>query len=232
MPLSSRMVRDYMMGERRPMNDLMAWNVDATRLPYKMHSEYLRHLFLDNDLAEGRFAIDDTTVALSDIRAPIFAVGTVRDHVSPWRSTYKIHLQTDTEVTYLLTTGGHNAGIVSEPGHERRNFQVMTKKPDDRYFDPDTFIAKAPRKEGSWWPEWVAWLDARSGVPVAPPGVGAPSAGFTPLAEDRALTCFKSELAYAASRRSRSSSSGSRSGHATVTVGACMSHRPVGHDYS
>jgi polyhydroxyalkanoate synthase len=179
----SRMVRDYLMGERRPMNDLMAWNADATRLPYKMHSDYLRHLFLDNDLAEGRFVIDDTPVALSDIRVPIFAVGTVRDHVSPWRSTYKVHLQTDTEVTYLLTTGGHNAGIVSEPGHEGRSFQVMTKKPDDRYLDPETFMAEAPRKEGSWWPEWVAWLDARSGAVVAPPGVGAPSSGFTPLAE-------------------------------------------------
>jgi polyhydroxyalkanoate synthase len=169
----SRMVRDYMMGERRPMNDLMAWNADATRLPYKMHSEYLRHLFLDNDLAEGRFVIDDMAVALSDIRVPIFAVGTVRDHVSPWRSTYKIHLQTDTEVTYLLTTGGHNAGIVSEPGHKGRSFQVMTKKPDDRYVDPQTFVAEAPRKDGSWWPEWVAWLTARSGAPVAPSGVGA-----------------------------------------------------------
>jgi polyhydroxyalkanoate synthase len=179
----SRMVRDYLMGERRPMNDLMAWNADATRLPYRMHSEYLRHLFLDNDLAEGRFVINDAPVALSDIRAPIFSVGTVRDHVSPWRSTYKVHLQTDTEVTYLLTTGGHNAGIVSEPGHEGRSFQVMTKKPDDRYLDPETFMAEAPRKEGSWWPEWVAWLDARSGAVVAPPGVGAPSSGFTLLAE-------------------------------------------------
>jgi polyhydroxyalkanoate synthase len=179
----SRMVRDYLMGERRPMNDLMAWNADATRLPYRMHSEYLRHLFLDNDLAEGRFVIDDMAVALSDIRVPIFAVGTVRDHVSPWRSTYKIHLQTDTEVTYLLTTGGHNAGIVSEPGHEGRSFQVMTKKSDDRYLDPETFVAEAPRKEGSWWPEWVAWLNARSGAPIAPPGVCAPSSGFTPVAE-------------------------------------------------
>ena len=179
----SRMVRDYLMGERRPMNDLMAWNADATRLPYKMHSDYLRHLFLDNDLAEGRFVIDDTPVALSDIRVPIFAVGTVRDHVSPWRSTYKVHLQTDTEVTYLLTTGGHNAGIVSEPGHEGRSFQVMTKKPDDRYLDPETFMAEAPRKEGSWWPEWVAWLDARSGAPVAPPGVGALPSGHTSLGD-------------------------------------------------
>ena len=179
----SRMVRDYMMGERRPMNDLMAWNADATRLPYKMHSDYLRHLFLDNDLAEGRFVIDDTPVALSDIRVPIFAVGTVRDHVSPWRSTYKIHLQTDTEVTYLLTTGGHNAGIVSEPGHEGRSFQVMTKKPDDRYLDSETFMAEAPRKGGSWWPEWVAWLNARSGAPIAPPAVGALPLGFAALGD-------------------------------------------------
>jgi len=179
----SRMVRDYMMGERRPMNDLMAWNADATRLPYKMHSDYLRHLFLDNDLAEGRFVIDDTPVALSDIRVPIFAVGTVRDHVSPWRSTYKVHLQTDTEVTYLLTTGGHNAGIVSEPGHEGRSFQVMTKKPDDRYLDSETFMAEAPRKGGSWWPEWVAWLNARSGAPIAPPAVGALPLGFAALGD-------------------------------------------------
>jgi polyhydroxyalkanoate synthase len=179
----SRMVRDYLMGERRPMNDLMAWNADATRLPYKMHSDYLRHLFLDNDLAEGRFVIDDTPVALSDIRVPIFAVGTVRDHVSPWRSTYKVHLQTDTEVTYLLTTGGHNAGIVSEPGHEGRSFQVMTKKPDDRYLDPETFMAEVPRKGGSWWPEWVAWLNARSGAPIAPPAVGALPPGFVSLGE-------------------------------------------------
>ena len=179
----SRMVRDYLMGERRPMNDLMAWNADATRLPYKMHSDYLRHLFLDNDLAEGRFVIDDTPVALSDIRVPIFAVGTVRDHVSPWRSTYKIHLQTDTEVTYLLTTGGHNAGIVSEPGHEGRSFQVMTKKPDDRYLDSETFMAEAPRKGGSWWPEWVAWLNARSGAPIAPPAVGALPLGFAALGD-------------------------------------------------
>jgi polyhydroxyalkanoate synthase len=179
----SRMVRDYLMGERRPINDLMAWNADATRLPYKMHSDYLRHLFLDNDLAEGRFVINDTPVALSDIRVPIFSVGTTRDHVSPWRSTYKIHLQTDTEVTYLLTTGGHNAGIVSEPGHKGRSFQVLTRKPDDRYLNPESFAAEVPREEGSWWPEWLAWLNARSGAPIAPPAFGSPPSGLTPLGE-------------------------------------------------
>jgi polyhydroxyalkanoate synthase len=169
----SRLIHDYLMGERRPMIDLMAWNADATRLPYRMHSEYLRRLFLENELAEGRFLVEGKPVALTDIRAPIFAVGALRDHVAPWRSTYKINLQADTEVTYLLTEGGHNAGIVSEPGRDGRSFQVMTKQADDRYLDPETFLETVPRKDGSWWLEWLAWLDARSGTPAAPPPMGS-----------------------------------------------------------
>jgi polyhydroxyalkanoate synthase len=171
----SRLVHDYLLGERRPMTDLMAWNADATRLPYRMHSEYLRHLFLDNDLAEGRLLVEGKPLALGDIRLPIFAVGTTRDHVAPWRSTYKIHLQTETEVTYLLASGGHNVGIVSEPGGDHRgDFQVMTRKPENRYLDPDTFLARAPRHEGSWWPQWSAWLAERSGglVIATQPGAG------------------------------------------------------------
>ena len=143
------MIHEYLMGERQAMTDLMAWNADATRMPYRMHSEYLRKLFLNNDLAEERFTVEGKPVALTDIRVPIFAVGTVSDHVAPWRSTYKINFQADTEVTYLLTSGGHNAGIVSEPGHAGRSFQVMTRKADDHYRDPDTFLAQAPRKAGS-----------------------------------------------------------------------------------
>jgi len=179
----SRMVRDYLMGERRPLNDLMAWNADATRLPYRMHSEYLRGLFLNNDLAEGRYVVAGRPVALSDIRAPIFSVGTERDHVAPWRSTYKIHLLTDTEVTYLLTSGGHNAGIVSEPGHPRRAFRVMRKSATDRYLDPDAFLTEAPVKEGSWWPEWASWLERLSGAAAAPPKMGAEKAGYPPLGD-------------------------------------------------
>ncbi len=167
----SRMVREYLMGERAPMSDLMAWNADSTRLPYRMHSEYLRRLFLDNDLAEGRFAVDGKPIALTDIRAPIFAVGTQRDHVAPWRSTYKIHLLTDTEVTYLLATGGHNRGIVSQPGSDGGSYQVATA--EGRYRDPEAYLAYAPRNEGSWWPEWAAWLERHSGSPASPPAFGA-----------------------------------------------------------
>jgi polyhydroxyalkanoate synthase len=177
----SYMSRNYLMGEREPMTDLMAWNADATRMPYRMHSEYLRHLFLNNDLAEGRYAVGAKPVSLSDIRVPIFAVGTVRDHVAPWRSTYKIHRLTETEVTYLLTTGGHNAGIVSEPNHKARSFQVTTSAAAAHHTDPETWLATAPRKNGSWWPEWSAWLAARSGTAVKPPVMAVP-VGDGPLA--------------------------------------------------
>lgn len=178
----SRVVHEYLMGERSPMIDLMAWNADSTRMPYRMHAEYLRQLFLNNDLAEGRFMVGGRPIALTDIRAPVFAVGTVRDHVAPWRSTYKIHLLTDTDVTYLLTTGGHNAGIVSEPGHGHSSFQVMTKT-DDRYIDPDRYLKEAPRKNGSWWPDWAAWLAKKSGAPVVPPPMGVAAAGHAPLCD-------------------------------------------------
>ena len=179
----SRMVRTYLMGERETMTALNAGNADATRLPYRQHAEYLRRLFLDNDLAEGRYPAGGQPVALSDIRVPIFSVGTESDHVAPWRSVYKCNLLTDTEVTFLLTSGGHNAGIVSEPGHAHRHYRVATKSADDRYVDPEVWLTTTPVSEGSWWPEWVAWLDARSGASVAPPRMGAGAGAYASLSD-------------------------------------------------
>jgi len=179
----SRIVREYLMGERAPMTDLMAWNADGTRLPYRMHSEYLKRLFLHNDLAEGRYRVDGRPLSLGDIRQPIFAVGTERDHVAPWRSVYRLHLFTETELTFLLASGGHNAGIVSEPGRPGRSYRVATHRPTDRYVDPDRWVERTPAKEGSWWPEWFAWLAARSGELVEPPPMGSADGYDAPLAD-------------------------------------------------
>ena len=178
----SKMTRDYLLGEREPMTDLKAWNADSTRLPYLMHSQYLRGLFLGNRLTAGRFAVEGGVIALKDLRVPMFAVGTETDHIAPWQSVYKVHLFTDNELTFLLTNGGHNTGIVSEPGHKNRHYEIATRKPGDRYVDAATWRSRARRFEGSWWPEWVSWLVARIDPQrAAPPGIGAPAHDVVPL---------------------------------------------------
>ncbi len=181
----SRLVYDYLLGQRQPMNDLMAWNADQTRMPFRMHSEYLRHIFLGNELATGHYKVKDRPIAISDIRAPIFTVATEQDHVAPWRSVYKINLLADAdEVTFLLTSGGHNAGIVSEPGHGRRTYQVAGRTDQDRYIDPDTWQATTPKQQGSWWPAWQAWLVKHSAQhQVSPPPLGAPDKGLHPVGD-------------------------------------------------
>jgi polyhydroxyalkanoate synthase len=180
--LWSKAMREYMLGEREGVNDLAAWNSDPTRMPFRMHSEYLRGLFLENRLTAGRFAVEGRVIALKDLRVPMFVIGTETDHVAPWRSVYKASLFTDNELTFVLTSGGHNAGIVSEPGHARRHYRIATRRPGDRYVDPDTWASSAERRQGSWWLDWVKWLAARSSAEkVQPPAMGAPKSGLPPL---------------------------------------------------
>jgi polyhydroxyalkanoate synthase len=177
----SRITREYLMGERPEPNDLMAWNADATRMPYRMHSEYLRRLFLENALSAGRYEVGGAPVALSDIQAPVFAVGTETDHVAPWRSAHKVHLFFDSPVTFALTKGGHNAGIVSEPGHPRRHYRIRTLPHGAPYESPEGWLEAAELHDGSWWPAWTAWLAERSGAPGDPPPMGRPESGLAPL---------------------------------------------------
>jgi polyhydroxyalkanoate synthase subunit PhaC len=179
----SHVVRQYLLGEAERSSDLMAWNADATRMPYRMHAEYLRQLFLENQLAKGRYPVKGRPVAMTDIRVPVCAVGTTKDHVAPWQSVYKIGLLTDTDVTFILCSGGHNAGIVSEPGHRGRLYQVSTHKDLDRYVDPDTWARVTPMREGSWWLAWRDWLAARSSGTAPPPPMGGAERGYAVVAE-------------------------------------------------
>jgi len=179
----SRMVREYLLGQRGEPTDLMAWNADATRMPFRMHSEYLRQLFLNNDLAEGRFKVKGRAVSLTDIDGPIYAVGTERDHVAPWKSAYKVQRLTDTDATFVLASGGHNGGIVSEPGHPGRHFRLRTTRHGETYLDADAWHEVAEERDGSWWIAWADWLVEHSGKPVPPPAMGAPQVGLEPCCD-------------------------------------------------
>ena len=121
-------------------------------------------------------------IALRDISAPIFAVGTVRDHIAPWRSVYKVSLFSDTDVTFALASGGHNVGIVNPPARASGSFQLMTRREGERYMDPDAWVAAAPLYQGSWWPAWEEWVRASgSKVEVDPPRMGATDEGYPPI---------------------------------------------------
>ena len=165
----SMMVHSYLMGERQPMIDLMAWNSDTTRMPFRMHSEYLRRFFLNNDLAGGRYEVGGRPISLRDIHIPIFAVSTTTDHVAPWRSVYKIQMLTHADVTFVLSNGGHNAGVVNPPGHPHRHHQIATHKEAETYIDPDAWQKAATHHEGSWWPCWRDWLVRQSSEQVTSP---------------------------------------------------------------
>ncbi|MEZ0167739.1 PHA/PHB synthase family protein [Microvirga sp. TS319] len=188
----SQVVQEYLLGQRPAMTDLMAWNADSTRMPYRMHSEYLRRFFLRNDLFEGRYDVAGRPVALGDIRLPIFSVATERDHVAPWRSVYKINLVEDTDVTFVLTSGGHNAGIVSEPGHQGRRYRISHHPAAAQYVDPETWYAQTELHNGSWWPAWSSWLDRQSHGHGQPPPFGIPEKGGPPLEDAPGRYVFES----------------------------------------
>ncbi len=175
-------VDTYLKGKRAAMIDLMAWNADGTRMPWRMHSEYLYRLYLDNELATNRFPVDGKLVRLSDIRVPMFVVGTESDHVAPWKSVYKVdNLVRSDDFTFLLTNAGHNAGIVCGPVHPKRHYRIKTRRLADPHLAPEDWMEAAERVQGAWWPAWQAWLAAHSSGRTKPPAMGSPKKGYAVL---------------------------------------------------
>ncbi|MBV8783945.1 MAG: alpha/beta fold hydrolase, partial [Gammaproteobacteria bacterium] len=169
-------IDQYVKGERPKLNDLMAWNADGTRMPYRMHSEYLERLYLRNELAQGTLRVAGSVIDLRTITLPMFVVGTETDHVAPWQSVYKLRALTrSTDYTFLLTSGGHNAGIVSGPAHPKRRHRMLTWHEATQTLTPEAWLHQADLKEGSWWPSWARWLAEHSTakrVPARVPGSG------------------------------------------------------------
>jgi polyhydroxyalkanoate synthase len=121
-------------------------------------------------------------IALKDIAAPMFVVATETDHIAPWRSVYKTQLFTDRDLTFVLTSGGHNSGIVNPPGGDPRSrYRRGHRPPGGLYEGPDRWLDRAESRTGSWWTEWGDWLSDHSTGPVPPPATGAPDKGLAPL---------------------------------------------------
>lgn len=179
----SRYMREYLLGERAEMDDLKAWNADTTRMPYKMHSAYLRRLYKNNELATGRFTVDGAPIALKNITCPIFTVATEHDHVAPWHSVYKIHLLADVDITFVLAAGGHNRGILSQPGRPGIRYSLCTSRRGEAYVPPEQWQNEAPKIEGSWWSAWRDWLVARENMTGDPPPLGAASGAYAASAD-------------------------------------------------
>jgi len=169
-------VSNWLLGKQPPAFDIMAWNEDATRLPAAMHAEYLRACYLNNLLVRpGAFVIDGTPVDVSAIETPLYVVGAENDHIVLWRTAYRTTQLASGEVRFALTSGGHIAGAVNPPGSPKAGYRTAGECPPD----PDVWLAKSETSEGSWWEDWAAWAEVRSGERGEPPTLpaGEPAPG-------------------------------------------------------
>lgn len=165
--------RNWLLGEQPPAFDMLAWNADSTNMPAAMHSFYLRACYLENRLAEGELELCDRRLDLSKITADAFIVGAVNDHIVPWRASYKTtQLLPKSDVTYVLSSAGHIAGIINPPGPKATSW---TRR--DHPANADDWFAGTTEQKRSWWELWSEWADdeSRSGAMVPPPTMGSES---------------------------------------------------------
>jgi polyhydroxyalkanoate synthase subunit PhaC len=175
-------VNRYLLGRDAPAFDLLYWNSDATRIPRAAHSYYLRHMYLQNDLAKpDALEIDGVPIDLRRVRLDAYCVATAEDHIAPWRSVYGMTRLFGGQTTFRLGASGHIAGIISPPQKKKAVWWGLAPGAPNPE-SPDDWLARAPKHEGSWWPDWSAWLAQRSPQKAAAPAsVG--SEAYAPLAD-------------------------------------------------
>jgi polyhydroxyalkanoate synthase subunit PhaC len=164
-------VSNWLMGQDPPAFDILAWNADSTRMPAAMHSFYLRNFYVENKLAAGTLEIAGKTIDLSAIKAPTYVVSAINDHIVPWESSYKTTGLVSGPVRFILSSGGHIAGIVNPPS-PKAWYQVAPTD-DALPADAAAWRSGAERRSGSWWEDWAEWSDEHSGPMQDPPGMGS-----------------------------------------------------------
>jgi polyhydroxyalkanoate synthase subunit PhaC len=171
-------VSNWLMGESPPAFDILAWNADSTRLPAAMHAFYLRALYQQNQLAKGEMELAGQVLSLADVKSDTYIVGAVNDHIVPWPGSYTSTRLLGGTVRFVLSSGGHIAGIVNPPG-PKAWYEAGEHSPDD----PAQWREAAERHDGSWWEDWTRWADTRAGRLVPPPALGSdryPARGAAP----------------------------------------------------
>jgi polyhydroxyalkanoate synthase len=171
-------VSNWLMGKNPPAFDILAWNADSTRLPAAMHSFYLRTLYAHNQLAKGEMELSGQQLSLADVKNDTYIVGAVNDHIVPWPSSYKATGMLGGSVRYVLSSGGHIAGIVNPPG-PKAWYEVAQRNPEDAA----RWREAAEKHSGSWWQDWACWADERAGRLAPAPPMGSerhPALGEAP----------------------------------------------------
>jgi polyhydroxyalkanoate synthase len=161
-------VSNWLMGQEPPAFDILAWNGDSTRMPAAMHSFYLRSLYMRNELARGELELVGQQLSLSSVKNDTYVVGAINDHIVPWHGSYKTGGLMGGSVRYVLSSGGHIAGIVNPPGPK-----AWYEAADYSGPDPEAWRAANSKHRGSWWEDWTAWSDARAGAHIKPPNLGS-----------------------------------------------------------
>jgi polyhydroxyalkanoate synthase len=164
-------VNNYLMGEKPPVSDLMAWNDDGTNLPATLHGQFL-DAFGGNKLVKtGEFSVLGTPVDLKRIRHDTYVMGAVADHLTPWQGCYRATQLFDSDSTFVLSNSGHIAGLVNPPGNPKSKYFVGPKPGDD----PNQWLSQATERPGTWWEHWADWMTERSGAEKpAPKELGSP----------------------------------------------------------
>ncbi|MBV8939234.1 MAG: alpha/beta fold hydrolase, partial [Alphaproteobacteria bacterium] len=167
----SFVVNNYLLGKDPFPFDLLYWNSDSTRMPARMHSFYLRHMYQQNLLVQpGGITIVGEPIDMARIKTPTMIVSAREDHIAPWKSTYAATQLYQGPVEFVLAASGHIAGMVNPPARNKYSYWTNGNLPAA----PDAWFKQATERAGSWWPHWSAWLAQHAGgkVPARVPGDG------------------------------------------------------------
>ncbi|HLM16346.1 MAG TPA: poly-beta-hydroxybutyrate polymerase [Acidimicrobiia bacterium] len=161
-------VDGWLLGEKPPSFDLLAWNADSTNLPGKAHSEFLRKAYMENALARDEYVALGERLMVSEIGTDSYVVAGIEDHIVPWPVSYRTTQMFKGPMRFVMTSGGHIAGIVCPPSPKVR---LWTN--DDLPRDAAAWQAGATEHRDTWWNDWSRWLAERAGGLLERPTVGS-----------------------------------------------------------